>query len=305
MSNVRNKTGKINIPDYCILNEPMSSHTSFRIGGPADIFCTPRRVNDVAESINLARQYKLSCQVIGGGANILVADRGIRGMVISLKELKGFSFSEDHICTADAGAAVSDLAVAAAERELSGIEFLYGLPGTLGGAVYMNARCYGTSTGDVLEWVSYLSGDLKQKTLGAQECGFDYKKSIFQHNGGTILQAALRLRPGDGEKISKRMEEHKRDREGKGHFTHPSAGSAFKNNRTFGKPTGQIIDSLGLKGFSVGGARVSPLHGNIVINSGDASAKDVKQLLSLIKQRVFDAYGLELEEEVIYLGEWD
>mgnify|MGYP006292700441 CR=1 FL=1 len=304
MRNVRKTAQIINIPDFCIRDEPMHLHTSFRIGGPADIFCTPARVNEVEKSINLARKYSFPYLVIGGGANILVSDRGIRGMVISLEKLNAFNFSDRYFCTASAGISVSRLAEEARDRSLEGIEFLYSLPGSLGGAVFMNARCYGVSVADVLESVTYLTTDMKTVTVSPAQCGFAYKDSIFQHNGGTILEAVLRLQPGEHRLINSRMEEYKRDRYGKGHFTHPSAGSAFKNNRSFGKPTGVIIDSLGLRGFSVGGAQISPKHANIVINTGTATASDVRTLLEHVKKTVYDAYKISLEEEIRYIGEW-
>jgi UDP-N-acetylmuramate dehydrogenase len=305
MRTVRKTAQIINIPDFCSRNEPMHLHTSFHIGGPADIFCTPAKVKEVEESINLARRNAVPFLVIGGGANILVSDKGIRGMVISMERLGGYSFSEGGGCTALAGVSVSELAEAARDRSLAGIEFLYSLPGSLGGAVFMNARCYGTSVADVLSSVTYLSARLETVRVPPEACSFAYKDSVFQKNGGIILEAELKLRPGDGRRIGEKMEEYRRDRERKGHFTHPSAGSAFKNNRDFGRPTGAIIDSLGLRGFSVGGAQISPKHANIVINTGGASAADVRELIETVKTKVFRAYGFSLEEEVRYVGEWD
>jgi UDP-N-acetylmuramate dehydrogenase len=305
MRTVRKTAQIINIPDFCSRNEPMNLHTSFQIGGPADIFCTPARIKEVEESINLARRNAVPFLVIGEGANILVADKGIRGMVISMERLGGYSFSENGCCSASAGVSVSDLAEAARSRNLTGIEFLYSLPGSLGGAVFMNARCYGASVADVLTSVTYLSAAMETVRVPPENCGFAYKDSVFQKNGGIILEAELRLRRGDGRRIGEKMEEYRRDREGKGHFAHPSAGSAFKNNRAFGRPTGAIIDSLGLRGFSVGGARISPKHANIVINTGGASAAETRELIETVKTKVFRAYGFSLEEEVRYVGEWD
>lgn len=304
MRNVRKTAQIINIPGFCKRNEAMHLHTSFQIGGPADIFCTPARVTEVEESINLARKHSIPVSVIGCGANILVADRGIRGMVISLKRLDNYTFSKEGICTASAGVPVSRLSEAARDRNLTGIEFLYSLPGSLGGAVFMNARCYGSSVSDVLSSVTYLSENMKLLTVPPEKCGFDYKDSMFQHSGGIIMEAALRLRRGDGNLIRGKMEEYAADRSGKGHFSHPSAGSAFKNNRAFGRPSGVIIDSLGMKGLSIGAAQISPSHANIVINTGGATASDVRELLEYVKTKVHEAFGITLEEEIRYVGEW-
>lgn len=305
MGNVRKKTQIINIPDFCSRNEPMHLHTSFQIGGPADFFCTPRTINELIESINLARMNSLPFYVIGEGANILVADRGIRGVVISLANFSDYTFSADNLCTASAGVSVSRLSEAAGDRGLSGIEFLYSLPGSLGGAVYMNARCYGTSMADILSSVTYLSRDLEPVTLSREECDFGYKRSVFHSNKGIILRAVIRLGPGSKRDIAAAMEEYRRDRINKGHFAYPSAGSTFKNNRDFGEPTGKIIDSLGLRGLTFGGAMVSPIHGNIIMNTGNASASDVKKLVNRVKEEVYRAYRFSLEEEIRYLGEWE
>lgn len=170
----------------------------------------------------------------------------------------------------------------------------------------MNARCYGTSISDVLEKVLWFDiKEEKKKTYIKDEQDFSYKISPFQDKNKLILEATLTLKKQDKTKLIKRIEEIKQDREKKGHFAAPSAGSVFKNNRAFGEPTGALIDKLGLKGYTIGDAQVSPVHGNIIINKGNAKAEDIKNLIEYLQKRVFDAYGFILEPEVILAGEWD
>ena len=280
----------------------MRKHTSFRIGGPADYFCSPATSNEIKRILEYAISCNLPVFILGAGANILVSDEGVRGIVIDMVNFKDFSFAEDNKVTAQAGVQVHVLAEAAAARDLSGIEFFFGLPGSVGGSIYMNARCYGVSTADVLSGVTYIDESLEIKKYSPNEGGFSYKSSPFQKKKSIILQGEFMLHPGEGEKILETMQSYKQDRERKGHYTFPSAGSIFKNNRDFGLPTGKIIDSLGLRGYKIGGAMVSPEHANIIVNTGGASAADVKKLIDYIKKKVFRTYGYELEEEIRYIG---
>lgn len=280
----------------------MRKHTSFRIGGPADYFCSPATSNEVKRILEYAISCNLPVFILGAGANILVSDEGVRGIVIDMVNFKDFSFTEDNKVTAQAGVQVHVLAEAAAARDLSGIEFFFGLPGSVGGSIYMNARCYGVSTADALSGVTYIDESLEIKKYSPNEGGFSYKSSPFQKKKSIILQGEFMLHPGEGEKILETMQSYKQDRERKGHYTFPSAGSIFKNNRDFGLPTGKIVDSLGLRGYKIGGAMVSPEHANIIVNTGGASAADVKKLIDYIKKKVFRTYGYELEEEIRYIG---
>ncbi|MCQ2604889.1 MAG: UDP-N-acetylmuramate dehydrogenase, partial [Spirochaetia bacterium] len=176
-----------------------------------------------------------------------------------------------------------------------------GLPGTVGGALYMNARCYGQSISDVLAETYYLDRAGKYACLRTSSSDFDYKISPFQKNGGIILEAVFSLETGNSEVIKIEMEKYRKDRIGKGHFEYPCAGSVFKNDRNFGEPTGKIIDSLGLRGYSIGGAKVSEHHANIIVNAGNATAADIKALVSYVADRVHEAYGYTLEREIIYV----
>lgn len=280
----------------------MRKHTSFRIGGPADYFCSPATSNEIKRILEYAISCNLPVFILGAGANILVSDEGVRGIVIDMVNFKDFSFTEDNKVTAQAGVQVHVLAEAAAARNLSGIEFFFGLPGSVGGSIYMNARCYGVSTADVLSGVTYIDESLEIKEYSPNEGGFSYKSSPFQKKKSIILQGEFMLRPGEGKKILETMQSYSQDRERKGHYTFPSAGSIFKNNRDFGLPTGKIVDSLGLRGYKIGGAMVSPEHANIIVNTGGASAADVKKLIDYIKKKVFRTYGYALEEEIRYIG---
>jgi UDP-N-acetylmuramate dehydrogenase len=221
-----------------------------------------------------------------------------------MSNFSDFSFSKEYALTAQAGIKVHELAEAAAKRGFAGVEFFFGLPGTVGGAIYMNARCYGVSTSDILSKVTYIDESFEKKTYTPREGDFTYKTSPFQQKKAVILEGEFAVQPGGRKNIREIMESHRADRNRKGHFDFPSAGSTFKNNRDLGQPTGKIIDSLGLRGYKIGGAMVSPTHANIIVNAGGATAGDVKKLIDHIKEEVYRAYGFILEEEVRYVGEW-
>jgi UDP-N-acetylmuramate dehydrogenase len=288
-------------------DEPLSRHTSFRIGGPADAFVSPAGVEELARLFAAVRAAALPCFVLGAGANILVADRGIRGVVIDMSAIRGCGVrpvAGGHLLTALAGTPVDEACNLALEQGLSGLEFLFSMPGSIGGSVWMNARCYGRSLSDILVTVDYLDEAGRRRSLESDPGLYDYKRSPFQEQPLLIVEAAVRLEQGDREEIRRRMQEHREDREAKGHFLYPCAGSIFKNDRRFGSPTGRIIDSLGLKGERVGAAQVSELHGNIIVNRGGARAADVLALIRRIETRVRESLGFALEREVRLVGEW-
>ena len=284
-------------------NEMLSGHTSFRIGGPADLFTVPRTAEEAVRIVTLCAQESVPCHVLGGGTNILISDKGVRGVVIDLTLLSSLE-AEGTLVTARGGTPVSAFAEFALSKGLAGMEFAYALPGSVGGAVWMNARCYEREVSDVLEFVDYLDAEGGQKRIPMRRSEWEYKVSPFQRMRGVILQAGFRLAPGNPLHIEDLMEEHKRDRERKGHFLFPCAGSVFKNNRAFGAPTGVIVDSLGLKGRRIGGAQVAPFHGNIIVNTGGATARDVLALIELVEDEVRRRRGFQLEREVLLVGEW-
>ncbi len=285
------------------MDEPMAEHSSFRIGGPADLYVSPANEAEAAAVLRVCARESAPVFILGGGTNILVSDRGFRGVVVDLSRLAG-TRADGTLVVARGGTPVSDVAEFALGQELSGMEFASSLPGSVGGAVWMNARCYGGEISDVLEHVEYLESDLKPRQYLMRREDWDYKRSPFQDTRRLILSAAFRLAPGNRAEMQTLMQSHRADRERKGHFLHPCAGSVFKNNRAFGAPTGQLIDSLGLKGTRLGGAQVAPFHGNIFINTGGAKSSDMQALIELVAGEVRKRLGLELEKEVILVGDW-
>ncbi len=301
MSNLRKAIADIQFHGDIRFNEPMSRHTSFQVGGPADVLLTPQSQDDIVAAIGLARDYPFF--YLGAGANILVADKGIRGVVVDMTGLDSCA-ADGTTIVAEAGAAVSDASMLAAEHGLTGIEFIYAMPGSVGGAVWMNARCYGKSISEVLTFVDVVTENGERCRMNPAGEEFAYKQSPFQKKQWAIIRAGFTLAPGDRVKILATMKEHRLDREAKGHFAAPSVGSIFKNNRQFGMPSGKLIDSLSLRGETLGGARVSESHANIIVNSGGATATDIRELIRLIERKVREAYGFELEQEVLLVGDW-
>jgi UDP-N-acetylmuramate dehydrogenase len=284
-------------------DEPMAGHTSFHLGGPADMYVVPLNLDDVRIVISACAGERIPCFLLGGGTNLLVADRGVRGVVLDLTSLSGMEVKGNSV-TALAGSPVSDLAELAGRHGLSGLEFAYALPGTVGGAVWMNARCYDGEVSGILEYAEYLAKDGTPCRRRKESSEWAYKLSPFQSMQVPIVSARFRLAPGDPARIAAAMAEHRADRVQKGHFRFPCAGSIFKNNRAFGAPTGRLVDSLGLKGTAVGGAQVAPFHGNIIVNTGGASANDVRALMERVEEEVSRRLGFTLEREVILVGEW-
>jgi UDP-N-acetylmuramate dehydrogenase len=301
-------------------DEPMSLHTTFKVGGPADVWLRPHGDSFpafCAALIQRARSRSIPVFILGGGANIVVCDRGIRGITLDMGAWEGESVWT--LCAGEgelvlkSGTAIDAAADIAAASGLCGLEFLAGMPGTVGGAVWMNARCYSREVADVLSWVEIIDfgggeqePQIKRVTIdGApQKAGFDYKQSPFQKTDCLILSACFRLKKGDKGEILNEMEKNRQDRDDKGHYLFPCAGSAFKNNRDFGRHTGQIIDGLGLKGLTVGGAQIAPFHGNIVINTGGATAADIRALMDKTAAIVKAETGLTIEPEILFVGEW-
>lgn len=282
-------------------NEPMQDHTTFRIGGPADIMVMPESVPEIMRVLEWVRKRDLPYLVIGEGSNLLVKDGGIRGVVIKLGP--GFSRVEFRgtEVEAQAGVKVSRLAALAADRGLSGLEFAEGIPGSLGGAVYMNAGAYGGEMSQIIKEVTVISESGEITVLEKPALEFGYRTSSIQKKGYIVLEAKLVLHPDEPQLIWQRMDELSRQRREKQPLEYPSAGSVFK--RPPGRFVGPMIDELGLKGYRVGDAEVSTKHAGFIVNRGRAAARDVLELVSLIKRRVKDAYGIELETEFRIVGE--
>jgi UDP-N-acetylmuramate dehydrogenase len=316
MVTVRKLFEKINIYDEIEgelrFDEPLSPHTTFRVGGPADAWfrpAGPHAVEAMAAVLRAAAAEGIPTFVLGGGANVVVSDRGVRGVVLDTTGWSGCEFGDETAGEARvlvrAGTAVDDSAEACASRSLGGLEFLAGMPGSMGGAVWMNARCYGKSISDVLMETTILDEAFKIVTVPFRGDDFSYKRSPFQSRSVLIVAARFRLEKQSEAELRAAMDRYRADREAKGHYRLPSAGSAFKNDYAYGKPTGQVVDELGLRGLQIGGARVADWHGNIIVNTGNAAASDIRALVEEIARRVREATGLVLESEILFVGDWD
>lgn len=281
-------------------NEPMSKHTSFKIGGAADIFCEPQNECEIKELVKYFKNNSIEYMIIGNGSNMLVGDDGIEGAVIKpCGDFSEISVSGDEI-TVGAGVLLSKAANAALANELSGMEALSGIPGSIGGAVSMNAGAYGTEIKDVIKEVTFIDEDLETKTLSCDELGLSYRKSIFTDTNKIILSAVFKLKKGNKEEISAAMKEFTKRRTEKQPLSYPSAGSVFK--RPEGYFAGKLIEDCGLKGYSIGGAKISELHAGFIINYDNATAEDVKNLIKYAREQVFEKFGVEIEPEIKIIG---
>ncbi len=284
-----------------LFQEPMSQHTSFHIGGPADILVIPDSVAGILRLLALAREQQLPVTVIGNGTNLLVRDKGIRGLVIKLgNALKDFQV-EDKQVMFGSGLSLAFAAHIALEAGLTGMEFAAGIPGSVGGAVYMNAGAYDGEMKNIVTEVTILDRMGQSKTLSASDMAFGYRTSSIQGTGSIILSMKVKLATGNKEQIAARMAELAERRRTKQPLELPSAGSTFK--RPTGNFAGTLIDKAGLKGFSVGGAQVSVKHAGFIVNNGNATCADVLQLIATVQNRVFAFAGVHLEPEVLIIGE--
>lgn len=288
--------------DNVRLHEPMKKHTTFRIGGPADYYLCPHSTEELQKILQICRENKLEFFILGNGSNLLVSDKGYRGVVIQL--WKNFSDieTEDNTITVKAGAPLSKVAAEALEESLTGMEFASGIPGTMGGAVMMNAGAYGGEMKDIIREVTVLTREGELLTLSKEEMNFGYRTSVVKEKGYVVISAVLQLRKGDREEIRKVMDELKERRVTKQPLDMPSAGSTFK--RPEGYFAGKLIMDAGLRGFSVGGAQISEKHCGFVVNKGDATAADVLGLIGEVQKRVQEKFGVALEPEVKFLGEF-
>jgi UDP-N-acetylmuramate dehydrogenase len=290
------------LPDSRILfDEPMRHHTSFRIGGPADVLVMPGSVADLRGAIRLARRHGVPLTLTGNGSNLLVRDGGLRGIVIKLGEcFDRIEVDEDRMW-AQSGALLKDVSLAAAAHSLTGLEFAIGIPGTLGGAVIMNAGAYGGEMKDVVTQVTALDNEGDLHEMGPEELQFAYRRSALQPLGWTVAEVRMQLQPGDRAAIEAKMADLTFQRESKQPLSFPSAGSVFK--RPPGKYVGPMVEELGLKGYRIGDAQVSEKHAGFIINRGSATARDVLALIQHVRERVQAAYDVWLETEVRVIGE--
>lgn len=286
--------------------EPMKKHTTFRVGGPADYFVTPKTVEEVAQLVKLCRQMDMPYYVVGNGSNLLVSDGGYRGVIIQIyKEMNAIRFEETPegaILYAQAGALLSKVGSAALVEGLTGVEFAAGIPGTVGGAMVMNAGAYGGEMKDVVRTVTVLTPEGQVMVLANEELDFGYRTSVVSKKEYIVLEASFSLSRGDKDAIKARMEELREQRTTKQPLEYPSAGSTFK--RPKGYFAGKLIQDAGLRGFRIGGAQVSEKHCGFVINAEDATAEEIWTLMCRVSALVEEKFGVRLEPEVKRLGEF-
>ena len=289
--------------DRVFTDEPMKQHTTFKIGGPADYFLVPESGEKVGEIIKICKQTDTPYFILGNGSNLLVGDGGYRGAVIQVYRNMSEVTTEGTTITAQAGALLSAVAAAAKNASLTGFEFAGGIPGTVGGAAVMNAGAYGGEMKDVLVEVTVMDAEGNIFTIPAEKLELGYRTSIIKKAGYIVLEAKIRLKEGDQEAIKERMKELTIQRTTKQPLEYPSAGSTFK--RPEGYFAGKLVMDSGLRGYQVGGAQVSEKHCGFVINAGGATAKDVRTLMDNVRDIVYEKYGVTLEPEVKFLGEFD
>lgn len=288
--------------DRVFTEEAMSQHTTFKIGGPADYFLMPDKGEDVGRVIKICKEKEIPYFILGNGSNLLVGDGGYRGAVIQIYRNMSSVTVEGNEITAQAGALLSAVAAAAKNASLTGFEFAGGIPGTIGGAVVMNAGAYGGEMKDVLTEVTVMNAEGDIFTLPTEELELGYRTSIIKTAGYIVLEAKIRLKEGDPEVIRETMKDLTIRRTTKQPLEYPSAGSTFK--RPEGYFAGKLIMDSGLAGYQVGGAQVSEKHCGFVINAGDATARDVRTLMDNVRDIVYKKYGVTLEPEVKFLGEF-
>ena len=277
--------------------EPMEKHTSFRIGGGAEVMAFPKNGEEVKALVKTSELLDIKYYILGAGTNVLAPDDGIPGLVICLKDaMDGMERQGDNCISVAAGVTMSRAAVFAAGLGLSGLEFAHGIPGTVGGGVYMNAGAYGGEICDVCQSVQVLTADGEIATYSREEMAFSYRYSRLESDGGIVLQVTFSLLPKPESEIRRTMQELLAKRKASQPLDMPSAGSAFK--RPVGGYAAALIDQAGLKGFRIGGAAVSEKHAGFVVNLGGATSADVQKLLAAVSDKVFEKSGIRLEPEV-------
>ena len=287
---------------HVLYDEPMKKHTTFRVGGPARALVEPGSAEDVKSVVEFCKSEQIPYYIVGNGSNLLVGDKGFRGAIIQLYKSMGTFQVEGNQITAQAGCSLAQIANAALDAALTGFEFAAGIPGTLGGAVVMNAGAYGGEMKDVLTSVRVMTEEGEIMELPAEELGLGYRTSIIQEKRYIVLGAVISLTEGKKEEIKAQMDDFRQKRVSKQPLEYPSAGSTFK--RPEGYFAGKLIQDSGLKGFTVGGAQVSEKHSGFVINKGNATAADVMELIRQVTAKVKEDTGVTMEPEVKQIGEF-
>lgn len=299
MKDIHSKLVEIIDKNRIFQNEMMKKHTSFKIGGPADFFIIIESVEELKAVLKFAKELDIPVTCIGNGSNLLIKDNGIRGLTIKL-DFKDLTINEDEI-EAGAGVPIPVLARKAYENGLSGLEFASGIPGTLGGAIKINAGAYGGEFKDVVDFTTYLDNNLQVHTVSNEEQNFSYRNSRFNNTDDIIISAKMKLKKENKDIIKAKMDELSAKRKDKQPINFPNAGSVFKRKNEY--IAAEVIDKCGLKGYNIGDAYISDLHAGFIVNKGNATAQDVIQLIEYIKNTVHEKYNINLELEIKVIGE--
>ncbi|UPM53142.1 UDP-N-acetylmuramate dehydrogenase [Gottfriedia acidiceleris] len=284
-----------------LINEPLANHTTMKIGGPAEYLVIPKTVNEIKEIINLANEHEVNVTVIGRGSNLLVSDQGIEGVVIKISDCLDHIEVEGTKVVVGAGYSVIRLATQLSRKGLSGLEFASGIPGSVGGGVYMNAGAHQSDFSTITSRAHILFPDGTMEWLSNEELDFSYRTSVLQHKRkGFVLEAELQLQEGSKEASTALMQKNKDYRRETQPWNYPCAGSIFRNPLPL--YAGNLIERADLKGYQIGGAKVSEMHGNFIVNAGNATSKDVLDLIAYIKKTILEKFNVQLETEVEIVG---
>ena len=282
-------------------NEPMKKHTTMKVGGPCDCMVEPSSIEEIQKVLEYVKENNIKYYIIGNGSNLLVKDEGVHALIIKIaNKFSGFEVNGEYI-KAYSGCSVPKLSQIAKENSLSGLEFACGIPGSVGGGIRMNAGAYGSEMVNVVEKVGFLDENGNLKEIDGKDAHFTYRHSMFVDNPQyVVVYAIYKLVKGNKEEISKIMEENMNSRKQKQPIEYPNFGSVFK--RPEGYFVGKLVDDCGLKGYKIGGAQVSTKHSGFMINIGDATCKDVLDLIEYVKEKVYEKFNVKLQEEVVILG---
>ncbi len=297
---IRTLLSSILSDDAILVDEPMKNRTSFQVGGPADFLVLPNTPEKFCEVIKLLQQENKPFYVMGNGTNLLVGDKGYRGVIVHVGHMKQIQRKGKELI-AEAGALYKDVAQTAQENGLQGLEFASGIPGTVGGAAVMNAGAYDGETKKVLKWMEVLTETNAIKKIPVEDCNMGYRHSIIQENPWYVLRVCFALEEGNPEAIQAKMDDLNQRRRDKQPLEYPSAGSTFR--RPKGYYAGKLIEDAGFRGYRHGGAQVSEKHCGFVINADHATTQDIRELIALIQNKIKKEVGVEMRTEVIFLGE--
>ena len=280
------------------INEPMNKHTSFKIGGPAECFIKIKTIEQLRNILEYEKKDNIPLTVIGNGSNLLVSDDGIKGIVlkIEIEKIDEHIQNDEILITVGSGIKLGAIAQKCLKEEIAGFEFASGIPGTIGGAIRMNAGAHGSEMKDIVKTVTYMTRDGEVHTITNEQAKFEYRKSLFAEKDYIILEVEMQLKKGNAEEIKEKMTEYATYRKEKQPIEYPSAGSTFKRGTDF--ITAKLIDECGLKGYQIGGAQISEKHAGFIINKNNATAQDVIKLMEYTKEQVYKKFGKKIEQEI-------